>query len=375
MVRSLLGGLSTRAFLHRYWQKRPLVVRGAMPHFRGVIGKRALLACAARHDVEARLVERVRGRWRVTHAPIERARLAGLPRRDWTLLVSGVNLHCAAADRLLRRFAFLPYARLDDVMVSYAAPGGGVGPHFDAYDVFLLQSGAPRVWRLERARRFRVRADAPLRLIEDFSPDEELLLDPGDLLYVPPGWGHEGIALRESFTTSIGFRAPAGAELGAAFLDWLHERGLPEAAYRDPRLAPAVRPARLPRAMVRFARDALARIRWSTRDVADFLGEFLSRPKPHVVFRAPGRPLPPDRFPARLRRTIAALDPKTQLLYDGSRFFLNGERFVPPRGARSVLAGLADRRCAAGAVLARARLTTLAYEWYRSGVLRLEAPR
>ena len=326
----LLGGLSPRAFLRRYWQKRPLFVPQALPGFGGVIDKRALAALAARDDVESRMVER-RGTHRDTrHGPFEKVTLG---KARSTLLVSGVNLHLAAADALLRRFAFVPQARLDDVMVSYATPGGGVGPHVDSYDVFLLQGPGRRRWRVVQ---------------------KEYIAHPGDLLYLPPGIEHDGVALEECYTYSIGFRAPRGAELGAAFLDWLHERGLPDAAYRDPRLAPASRPARIPREMLQFSEKVLARIRWSRGDVIDFLGRYLSSPKPHVVFR-----------PGAGRGATVRLDPKTSLLYYGERFFVNGEA-LSVRHPR-LLRELADRRRADRAFLAP--LAGLIAEWQRAGYM------
>ena len=324
----LLGGLSPRAFLRRYWQKRPLFVPQALPGFGGVIDKRALAALAARDDVESRMVER-RGTHRDTrHGPFEKVTLG---KARSTLLVSGVNLHLAAADALLRRFAFVPQARLDDVMVSYATPGGGVGPHVDSYDVFLLQGPGRRRWRVVQ---------------------KEYIAHPGDLLYLPPGIEHDGVALEECYTYSIGFRAPRGAELGAAFLDWLHERGLPDAAYRDPRLAPASRPARIPREMLQFSEKVLARIRWSRGDVIDFLGRYLSSPKPHVVFR-----------PQKSRGAAVLLDPKTSLLYYGERFFINGQALSVRHPRR--LHELADRRRADKAFLAP--LASLIAEWQRAG--------
>jgi len=368
----LLGGLAPGTFLRRHWQKRPLLVRRALPGFRGVVNARSLGALAARDDVESRLVERRRGRWQVTQGPIARARLRGLPAIDWTLLVSGVNLHVAGADRLLRRFAFLPFARLDDVMVSYAAPGGGVGPHVDSYDVFLLQGPGRRVWRLARPQSFAEVHGAPLKLIEGFAAEEEILTEPGDLLYLPPGWGHDGVALDACFTYSIGFRAPRGAEIAAAFLDWLHERGLADRGYRDPPLRPAVHPARIPEAMLEHARRSLETIRWSRRDAGDFLGEYLSTPKPHVVFAPPRRALGRSAFDRRLERANVALDARTQLLYRGTRFFLNGERLLPGARQRPALTGLADERRASGRRLARAGLADLSYEWYRLGYLDLE---
>ena len=343
MQSRLLGGLTPRTFLRRHWQKRPLFVRGALPQFTGLIGKGALAALAARDDVESRIVVRRGNRWETAHGPF-----AGIQVKpsNWTLLVSGVNMHVAAVDALLRRFQFIPQARLDDVMVSFATPGGGVGPHVDSYDVFLLQGPGRRRWRVGT---------------------RQYLTQPGDLLYLPPGLRHDGVALEPCFTYSVGFRAPRGAELGAAFLDWLHERGLPEAAYRDPRLAPARHPGLLPGEMVEFAFRSLRRISWSRSDVAAFLGEYLTLPKPHVVFR-------PERARRRLERSMVRLDGKTQLLYSGRRFFMNGETLDVSGRLAPRLAELADRRAASGAALAVAPLAGLICGWQRLGYLHFERP-
>lgn len=342
MQRRLLGGLTPRSFLRRHWQKRPLFVRAAFSPAERIAGVDELLALAARDDVESRIVERHGRRWETHHGPFARAR----PKpRDWTLLVSGVNLASDAADRLLRRFSFVPQARLDDLMVSYATPGGGVGPHVDSYDVFLLQGPGRRRWTVWDSARV------------------SYVCEPGDLLYLPPGLKHDGVALEPCFTYSVGFRAPRGAELGAAFLDWLNERGLPEARYRDPNLSPSATPARLPVSMIDYAARTLARIRWSRGDVERFLGEYLTMPKGHVVFR----PRPTTRT---LRTSIVRLDPKTQLLYSGQRFFINGET-VKERSA--ALRRLADRRWAHGAALARDSLGRLISEWQRAGYAHFEA--
>jgi len=367
MEEALLGGLSPRIFMRRHWQKRPLLVRGALPGFRGIITKSALLGLAARDDVESRLVERKNGRWQVTHGPLARSRLPRAGARGWTLLVNGVNHHNAQAEQLLRRFAFVPQARLDDVMVSYAAPDSGVGPHFDSYDVFLVQGRGRRRWRLARRRPFALVPDAPLKLIAGFRAEEEVLLEPGDLLYLPPGWGHDGVALDPCFTYSIGFRAPRGAELAAAFLDHLHERGMPDAVYRDPDLRPAARPAQIGPELAAFAEAQLARIRWTRADVADFLGRFLSTPKTNVVFAGS------TRRDLELSRCEAILDSKTQMLYRGARFFINGEVLHPRPVQREALARLADRRRAPGRALARAGLERLILAWHRAGFLMLEA--
>ena len=336
----LLGGLTPREFLRRHWQKRALYVRGALPQFRDLVDAADLMALARRDDVESRIVLR-RGRQHDTsHGPF--ARLRARP-RDWTLLVSGVNLHHPDADALLRRFAFIPQARLDDVMVSYATPGGGVGPHLDSYDVFLIQGSGRRRWRI--------------------AGRAEFVANPGDLVYLPPGVRHDGVALEPCFTYSVGFRAPRGAELGAAFLDWLHERGLPDARYRDPGLAPSARRARIPSEMIDFAARVLGRIRWTRADVASFLGEYLTMPKPHVVF-ASGRPG---------RGSSVRLAAKSQLLYRGAHFYINGDRLAVPRRSVAALQRFADEREASRSALARAGLGRLISEWQRRGYVRVEA--
>jgi 50S ribosomal protein L16 3-hydroxylase len=343
----MLGGLTARTFLRRCWQKRPLFVRGALPQFAGpqdeMSDLRALCALAKRDDVESRIVERRGNRWETQHGPFKRTKVGS---SNWTILVSGVNLHVPAADALLRRFRFIPQARLDDVMVSFAAPGGGVGPHVDSYDVFLVQGFGRRRWRVGR---------------------REYLTGPGDLLYVPPGMRHDGVALEPCATFSVGFRAPRGAELGAAFLDWLHERGLPDAAYRDPGLRPTARPSLIPKEMIDFSEKLLSRIRWSRSDVGRFLGEYLSMPKAHVVFR-------PSRGKRPLERSLVRLDAKTQLLYSGKRFFINGEAVSVPHRHAATLRKLADSRLLPGERLAAPPLAALICGWQRLGYLHFERP-
>jgi 50S ribosomal protein L16 3-hydroxylase len=351
MKQRLLAGMTPRVFLRRHWQKRPLLVRGAISGFRGVADRAELTSLAERDDVESRVVRRRGRRFETVHGPFPKALRLG--RRNATLLVSGVNLHVAAADELLRRFAFVPQARLDDVMVSYATPGGGVGPHVDSYDVFLLQGDGRRRWWIWDLK----------------GKKTEYTVDKGDLLYLPPGWRHHGVALDACYTYSIGFRAPRGAELAAAFLDWLHERGLPDAAYRDPALRPSRRGGAIPAAMISFADSLLKKgIRWSKNDAARFLGEFLTEPKPHVVFR-----------PSARRGALAAsdlrLDPKTQLLYSGARFFINGESFMTSKSAAPRLRELADRRRVRGDRLAGAPLAGLISDWLRAGYAHLERPK
>src|SRR5262245_52131774 len=199
----MLGGLTPKDFLRRHWQKTPLLVRQAAPGFRGVIDLAGMIAAAARDDCESRLVLRSGGSWAVEHGPFAPSRLRRLPPRGWTLLVQGVEQFSDAARQLLSRFSFIPYSRLDDLMVSFAPDGGGVGPHFDSYDVFLLQGPGRRRWQVSRQRDLALHEDLPLKILRRFRSQGEALLSPGDMLYLPPHFAHDGVAVGGCYTYSI----------------------------------------------------------------------------------------------------------------------------------------------------------------------------
>ncbi len=367
----LLGDLSVKNFLSQFWQKKPLLVRNAIPHFNGVVQAPELFALATRHEIESRLVQRRGGAWRLRHGPFARTELARLPRTGWTLLVQGLNLELPAADALLRRFRFLPYARLDDVMVSYAAKGGGVGPHFDSYDVFLLQGPGLRRWRVSTQSNRKLDPKAPLRILRNFRAEEEWLLEPGDMLYLPPGWAHEGVALESSFTYSIGFRAPSHEEIAREFLAFLGERVRIEGLYADPGMKPQRHAAEIPAGMLRQVAAVAGKIRWHGVEAARFLGGYLSEPKPSVVFSRPHRPCSGPRFTARCTARGLRLDPRSRMLFRGRDFFLNGEWTEAVTPLRPWLARLADER----ALPPRARLPQalfrLLHGWYLSGWLHI----
>src|SRR5690606_28554951 len=194
------------------------LIRQAIPDFEAPLDAAALIALASDDSVESRLIARRRGRWSLEHGPFEPERLPSLSGRDWTLLVQGADLHSDAARALLSRFRFVPDARLDDLMISLAADGGGVGPHQDSYDVFLLQAWGRRRWRIGRVAEPQLVPGLPLRVLANFEAEREWLLEPGDMLYLPPGWGHDGIAEGPCMTCSVGFRAPSRHEFLAAFL-------------------------------------------------------------------------------------------------------------------------------------------------------------
>ncbi len=321
----LLSGLSNARFLRQHWQKQPLLARAALREYAGAITREQLFGLAGREEADSRIVTRTRGRWQVRNGPFTRRELERLPRSGWTLLVQGVDHVLPQAARLLQEFAFIPYARLDDVMVSYAAPGGGVGPHFDSYDVFLVQGEGQRRWRVSHQSDLEVVPGAPLKILQRFTPQHEWRLEPGDLLYLPPHWAHDGVALGECITYSIGFRAPKAQELGAHFLEFLQDRLDLEGTYSDPHLAPAHRPARIPAAMLEHSAKVLDALRWRRSEAVEFLGCYLTEPKPHVVFERPRRPFAPAQFLLRVRRHGVRLSSKTRMLFRGQRVFINGE--------------------------------------------------
>jgi 50S ribosomal protein L16 3-hydroxylase len=367
----LLGGLSGKTFLSQFWQKKPLLIRNAISNFKGVVQAPELFALSSRDDIESRLVCRRRGGWHMQQGPFSRTQIARLPKSGWTLLVQGLNLELPEADALLRRFRFLPYARLDDVMVSYAAAGGGVGPHFDSYDVFLLQGPGRRRWSVSQQRKLELDPKAPLRILRNFRPEKEWLLGPGDMLYLPPGWAHDGVALEPCFTYSIGFRAPSHQELAREFLAFLQERVAFDGLYADRGARPARRAAEIPKRMVQQAAAVARKIRWRLRDVARFLGEYLSTPKPQIVFSRPRNPRSPAKFAALCRARGVRLDLRTRMLFREREFFVNGERIEPPGPVRRVLARLADERVLPPGERLAQPLLRLLHDWYLAGWLRI----
>lgn len=341
----LLGGLAPAAFMRRHWQKKPLLVRGAVPGMRPLLTRTQLFALAGRDGVESRLVSRERGRWQLERGPFRRRALPPASQANWTLLVQGVDLHDDRAHALLQRFAFVPQARLDDLMISWASDGGGVGPHFDSYDVFLLQAQGRRRWRIGRQRDLTLRAGVPLKILANFEPEEEHVLEPGDMLYLPPRWAHDGIAEGECQTYSIGFRAPARGELAGELLGRLAEdaRDLAgDAIYRDAMQPATAQPGEVPAALREFARDALER---ALRDGLAFdraLGECLTEPKADVWF---------DAGQGGSLRSGVVLDRRTRMMYDARHVFINGETLRASGADARLMRSLANARTLTAAQL------------------------
>ena len=361
--------LTPAQFLRRHWQKKPLLVRGALTEYASFIDRAGLCELAARDDVVSRLVMRTRAGWEVRHGPFKPALLRKLPPRGWSLLVQGVNHVVPRAASLLQEFRFLPYARLDDIMVSYAPPGGGVGPHFDSYDVFLLQGHGTRRWSVSAQRDLELVPDAPLRILERFHADDEWLVEPGDLLYLPPRCAHDGVALDDCITISIGFRAPSTAEITARFLEHLQDTREPQGRYADPSLAPAAHPAQIGADMVKKFARMLEAIRWSRSDVTRFAGVYLTEPKPHIVFERPSRPLARSGFIRAATRHGVRLAPTSLMLFRGRTFFINGESCPVDAPTARMLRRLADDRRLTLPLDCEAAALDLLHEWYRAGYL------
>jgi len=357
---ALLGGLSPAAFMRDVWQKKPMLIRNALP----LVGEGGaplspvtpaqLFELASRDDVESRLVlqdaagakpgARAKSRapvpagWQLRHGPFARRALPALSQRGWTLLVQGADLHVQAAHEMLQRFRFVADARVDDLMISYASPGGGVGAHIDSYDVFLLQVHGHRRWRVGPVDDPSFVDGLPVRILERFEPTEEWVLGPGDMLYVPPRWGHDGVAEDECMTCSIGFRTPMGTELARELLQRVLddvEADPDEPHFRDPPRSATETPARMPPALDAFARKAVDRLLKDPSQLARALGEVMTEPKPQVWFEAGAE----RGAGAGLR-----LDRRTRMMYDDRHVFINGESFNAAGRDARIMCELADAR-------------------------------
>jgi 50S ribosomal protein L16 3-hydroxylase len=359
----LLGGLTPQVFMRRYWQQQPLLIRQAFAGIVPPLNRTELFALAASEDVESRVVQHEGGKWTMRQGPFGKRQLPTVKTPAWTLLVQGVDLHVCAAHELLSRFRFVPDARLDDLMMSYATDGGGVGPHFDSYDVFLLQVHGKRRWRIGRMNDPVLVPDVPLKILANFQPEEEWLLEPGDMLYLPPRWAHDGVAEGECMTCSIGFRAPARDEVGREVLQRLLDGEEPvanSAVYRDPSQPATDTPGRIPPTLQEFTREAVARLVESPKAQACALGEWLSEPKLMVAFDD-GEALRPEAG--------IVLDRRTRMLYDDEHVFINGESFRAGGQDATLMRQLADQRVLSAAQWVRAsdEAKQLLEEWSQAG--------
>lgn len=383
---ALLAGLTPAQFMRRHWQKKPLLVRCAMPDLKPVLSRAELVALAAQPQVESRLVQQQASGWRMKQGPFGPRGLPALSKPGWTLLVQGVDLHHRGAHDLLQQFRFVPDARLDDLMISFATAGGGVGPHFDSYDVFLLQASGRRRWKIGRQKDLQLQQGVPLKILQNFEPEQEFLLEAGDMLYLPPRYAHDGLAeacvgedgrSADCMTYSIGFQAPERGEIAGQLLQRLadfsddgQEGGGLRRLYRDPSQPAVSTPAAVPASLIGFAQEAVAAALQDPLALACVLGEYLTEPKASVWFDAPSNAWTP-RIACGLR-----LDPRSRMMYDSHHVFINGESYRAKGADARLMRQLADQRSLALADLRRAspQALDLLTDWHASGWLLLAQP-
>jgi 50S ribosomal protein L16 3-hydroxylase len=376
----LLGNISPAEFMAKYWQKKPLLVRAAVTDKSGsealssLPSRSELFELASQGDVPSRLVELKKAKWRLTQGPFGAGatKLPALKTPDWTVLVQGVDLMDAATHNLLQQFRFIPDARLDDAMFSFATTGGGVGPHFDSYDVFLLQTSGSRRWRMGAQKNLNLVDGAPLKILADFKPTKEYVLEAGDMLYLPPRYAHEGVALAgdDCITCSIGFRAPKKVELARELMDRLGEDltdRMDEALlYTDKNQAATDSPAQIPVALEAFAHQALLEAIGNGTDLQIHLGEYLTEPKPEVWFEASETS---QKKLAWSKIKSIKLDAASRMMFDAKHIFINGESFAASGLDAKLMRKLANERELLVGDLAKASsgARDLLGEWMQAG--------
>ena len=391
----LLGNISPAEFMRKYWQKKPLLIRAAIAGFKPLLSREELFAMAEQEDVESRLIvetvtkpaskpaakssKKAAVQWTMANGPIYPDALPALETPNWTLLVQGVDLHNQAAYELKNQFRFAPDARLDDLMISFATDGGGVGPHFDSYDVFLLQAEGKRRWKIGKQKDLTLQKDVPLKILANFAPEQEFVLEAGDMLYLPPLYAHEGVAVGECMTYSIGFRAPAELELARELLqrfadDTLEDeeevedgkgeeddenddengalageyitnaaiKNVAKKLYKDPKQEAVEAPAQIPAALLDFAKAAVEKAMSDPDALARNLGEYLTEPKANVWFDEPEPESGEDIILTRQNRVD--LHPRSQMLFDARHIFLNGESWRAAGKDAVLMQRLANQR-------------------------------
>lgn len=316
---ALLGGLSPAEFLRDYWQKKPLLVRNAFPDWQNPLEPDELAGLACEEDAESRLVLTREGKqsWVLKNGPFNEKTFARLPQRDWTLLVQAVDQWVPEVEALIEPFRFIPAWRTDDVMISYAPAGGSVGPHFDYYDVFLIQGLGQRRWQVGQHcdSRSPLLPDTQLRILAEFEQQDEWVLNPGDMLYLPPGVAHWGIAENDCMTYSVGFRAPSHGEiidhLGGDVADTLSE----DLRYGDPTLQPAGNPGEITPEAIAQLQAIIRQHLDQPRTLARWFGGFMTEAKYPDQEHPPEQPLSVNALKKRASRHTLCRHPASRLAY------------------------------------------------------------
>ena len=342
-------GMPPSRFLSLYWQKHPLLIRGALAGWRVPITAEDLAGLACEESVLARIVcrDRKQANWVLLPGPYKEASFTALPAQDWTLLVQDVDKWDADVAGLLDFVRFLPTWRIDDVMVSYATDGGGVGPHVDQYDVFLVQGKGRREWSIctDRHASHALRPRTDLKLLAEFSPTHRFMLEPGDVLYLPPNLPHDGVAQGECMTFSIGMRAPAESELLLDLAEHLAEQMPDTLRYADPDLRPARAPGLIDAAALDRARALLGPFAQRIKGVefAVWFGRMVTRYRSAALIAGNGQPVALEQVRAALTSGRALLrHPFARFAWlehgsDGASLFAAGHMIHCPRALAEAL--------------------------------------
>ena len=367
-----LGGMSVSHFLKHYWHKKPLIIRQAIPKFQAFYTPDDALAALQDENTETRLIVQTQTDWSMKNGPMRKKDIPPRKQKGWTALVQSVDLHDAAGHALINLFRFIPDARLDDLMVSFATDGGGVGPHYDSYDVFLLQAHGKRHWRIGAEQDLTLKPNMPLKILQNFNPTEDFILEPGDMLYLPPHYAHDGVAVGDCMTYSIGFRAPTYREISVALLNFVEDNIELAGVYADPKLKPQTTPAALPADMVDDMYEKLKKMRWDKTWVAECLGCYLSEPKDAAHFEPPAKSTLTAFKKSALKKGLV-LAQGTKMLYHAPWVFINGEHFVADGKDAQRLHELANQRNSTADWPSDADIWPAAFEWYQLGWLNLDA--
>ncbi|EQM69576.1 cupin domain-containing protein [Pseudomonas tohonis] len=339
----ILGGISAREFLRDYWQKKPLLIRQAIPGYESPISPDELAGLSLEEEVESRLViEHGERPWELRRGPFAEDTYQDLPEKEWTLLVQSVDQFVPEVAELLEHFRFLPSWRIDDIMVSFAAPGGGVGPHYDNYDVFLLQGHGQRRWKIGQM----CDTDSPLlphadlRILAEFHGTDEWVLEPGDMLYLPPRLAHFGIAEDDCMTYSVGFRAPSAAEVLTHFTDFLAQFIPDEERYNDADITPVSDPHQIQQDSLDRLKALLAEHMSDERLLLTWFGQFMTEPRyPELVA---GTEVDEDEFVGALEDgAVLIRNPSARMAWSemdiGLMLFASGQSRLLPSSLRELL--------------------------------------
>ena len=323
----ILGKISNDVFLKKYWQKKPLLIRDAIKNFKSPITEKDLFRIAQKENAISRLIEFKRGIWQVKYGPFKKLDLPKKINTPWTILVQNMNHHLPFAESFLNLFKFIPYARLDDLMVSFATKKGSVGPHYDSYDVFLFQAHGEREWKISDQKKFSLDKKSAIKIITNFKTKNTWVLKPGDMLYLPPNVGHWGISQSDDcLTYSIGFRAPGTFEIQSKFLDFIQDNLITNQndLYKDPNLNLQKNPAEINLNMIKKIQQIVNQLRWNAKSINTFIGQLLTEPIEGAVFET-SKPLTLEIFKKDLIRKPLKLNPKTRMLFIKNNFYINGE--------------------------------------------------